>query len=742
MGCSCQKELVIHPQRAKKNDVGKGKPCELNELPIVQKPEAIKSEVQSEEVHQHLQQSPEKSSLQEPLQVNQSPLRLLPIEDLSPKDLAGLEASSVQKQLDSSPSTHKKASFAIIPSPVQRAKDILKQEVAIKDQNFKILKHIAVESSNSKSQYLPPVLSPSKQKTLHFNLTPESRIVSNHTLSSPNIKFKSKLEPNAVNSNGFVLKPKFIEDVGGQFDQDDPPSFSCEGSIEEAVRYSDCSSPEELINEIASKKIVVQKKHLQQTVEIELGKKRELNSLKQKDELQSLKKRPELQEFNSPKYKSRVSSIRGEVRAAVESGQTLEVPNSKANPDLNSSINRAPNTNENSICFDGKKEFSGFYTKMKSKFATGKGKKSNLLQEVQKETNNKSVYIGVEDPAENMNAPKSMRDLLAERSISGNIRKPRPQNENPKKNFTRIEQAEQKKRPEFMKKDSLENFHYSVSLHVNKNSHQLNISEQENQNPFGKATSIDENLTEKKFLLVPESKPKQLVKDYEIKQTTGPESDNENSSDDLTVKFGLKPRPTGGTNEEGQSIDYSSISKDPNNNFTAGKLMHADDAHKDSSIQRGSVNNTLTFRADKESAMQKDNSEKRVLDNKTVYTFARSTLNDKSAEMRNHQDTCKSPSLNQDISRAVNQDQSLLKTLMLSHRHKLSPEASFTGSPTQSLRKPQHNRFQSVSHISFVKPIDKNRLQKMTTDGSMVPVANEAEFVRKSNTKDENSKQV
>jgi hypothetical protein len=741
MGCSCQKALVIHPQPAKKHQHLEGYSIKMKEVPISDQAIAQGAEGHIEIVPPTLQQSPEKSSLHVPLEENQSPSSLLPIEEFSPKEFAGLEASSVQKNMESSPSTQKKASFAIIPSPVQRAKDILKQEVSIRDQNLKILKHIPVES-NSKSQFQPAVLSPSKQKGFHFGLTPENRIVSNHTLSSPHIKFKSKLEYAPVNSAAFVLKPKFIENGGGQFDQDDPPSFSCEGSIEEAVRYSDCSSPEELINEIDSKKIYGKKISLQHVVENEPSKKRELIALKQKEEFHPLKPRTELREYSSPQHKPKVSSIRGDLKPVIESGQTLEVPNSKGNPDLNSSINRAPNTNENSICFDGKKEFTGFYNKMKSKFATGKGKKSNLLQEVQKDSTNKSVYLGVEDPAEVNNAPKSMRDLLAERSVGGNHRKPRPHNENQKKNFTQIEQTEDiANRTGFMKKDSIENFHYSVSLHVNKNSHQLNISEQDNQNHFGKATSIDGNLTEKKFLLVPDSKPKQLVKDYEIKQTTGPESENENSSDDLTVKFGQKPKPAGGTIEEGQSIDYSSISKEPNHNFTAGRLLHADDPHKESSIQRGSVNNTLTFRADKESGIHKDNSDKRVQDNKTVFTFARSTLNDKSAELRNHQDTCKSPSLNQDVSNAVNQDQSVLKTFLLSHRHKLSPEASFTGSPTQSLRKPQHNRFQSVSHISFVNPIDKTRLQKMTTDGSMAPIANENEFVRKSNTKEHPSKQ-
>ena len=741
MGCSCQKALVIHPQPAKKLQQLEGKSNKIEEVPISDQAIAQGAERQIEKVPQSLQQSPQKSTLQVPFEENQSPSSIVPIEDFSPKELAGLEASSVQKNMESSPSTQKKASFAIIPSPVQRAKDILKQEVAIKDQNLKILKHIPVES-NSKSQFQPAMLSPSKQKALQFSLTPESRIVSNHTLSSPNIKFKSKLESTPVNPTPFVLKPKFIENGGGQFEQDDPPSFSCEGSIEEEVRYSDCSSPEELINEIESKNKFSKKKSLQHPLEIEPSKKREFVPLKQKEEFHHIKPRLENHEYNSPHHKPKVSSIRGDLKPVVESGQTLEVPNSKGNQDLNSSINRAPNTNENSICFDGKKEFTGFYNKMKSKFATGKGKKSNLLQEVQKDSTNKSVYLGVEDPAEANKAPKSMRDLLAERSVGGNLRKPRPHNENLKKNFTQIEHTENiSNRNDFMKKDSLENFHYSVSLHVNKNSHQLNISEQDNQNHFGIATSIDGNLTEKKFLLVPDSKPKQLVKDYEIKQATGPESENENSSDDLTVKFGMKPKPVGGTIEEGQSIDYSSISKEPNHNFTAGRLVHADDPQKESSIQRGSVNNTLTFRADKESAVHKDNCDKRVHDSKTVFTFARSTLNDKSAELRNHQDTCKSPSLNQDISNAVNQDQSVLKTLMLSQRHRLSPEASFAGSPTQSLRKPQHNRFQSVSHISFVKQIDKNRLQKMTTDGSMVPIANENEFVRKSNTKDHTSKQ-
>lgn len=740
MGCSCQKALAVLPQPMKKNQPLKGKPPKTNDQQAAKLEDPHLVMPQMEKDPQNNQPFPDQPSLVVPGEENQFPSSVLPIEELNSKDLAGHDASSAQKHMESSPSTQKKASFAIIPSPVQRAKDILMQEVAIKDQQTKILKHIALES-HSKTQFQPAMMIPSKHKAFHFSPTPESRVISNHTLSSPHIKFKSKLEQAAPTATAFVLKPKFIENGGGQFDQDEPPSFSCEGSIEEAVRYSDCSSPEELINEIESKKIKEHKKSLQLVAEKDSVKKRDFVSPKPKEESQPFRHRFEPHEFNSPEQKPKLGSIRGEVKPVVESGQTLEVPNSKCNQDLNSSIQRAPNTNENSICFDGKKEFTGFYNKMKSKFATGKGKMSNLLQEVQKDTNNKSVYLGVEDQVDNKNAPKSMRDLLAERPTGGNLRKPRPQNENLKKNFTQIEQPESKiHRREFLKKDSLENFQYSVSLHVNKNSHQLNISEQD-QNPFGKATSIDGNMTEKKFLLVPDPKPKQLVKDYEIKQTTGPESENENSSDDMTVKFGQKPKPPGGTNEEGQSIDYSSLSKDPNNNFPAGRLLPAEDLHKETSFNRGSANNTLTFRADKESAMNKDHSDKRVLDNKTVFTFAKSTQNDKSADLRNNQDTCKSPSLNQEASRAANQDQSVLKTLMLSHRNKLSPEASFTGSPTQSLRKPQHNRFQSVSHISFVKSMDKNRFQKMTTNGSLMPASFDPEFVRKSNTKDHTTKQ-
>ena len=586
------------------------------------------------------------------------------------------------------------------PSIIPRAKNKpLSNNNIQSPQNNDIEKIIgSPHSIKKKSSQMNGSISPprklSKVQSKEDNISPQRDISKKNIVQFKVVKdndFHAHTDKIVYDDKSIIKDPPNVQDI-------DIPSLSFVGeSIDHNDRSSDQSNPIDLIRDSPSLHIDDRNRNQLKNLE-------DSPDRSDEDENRGLQRISTMNKKNSKEeellfgvetqeIKNR-KSARGTTTLPLKNKITINVVQSNKDVLNNSAINRSY-MNDNSIHFESRDEFTSHYKNLKSKFAVSKNKKSNILKDLTKGKDS-SVLLGIEESGNNEEQQKSMKSLKAENISAVKLQQKhkRSDDNNLKKVKTGIHIVSPPILVEPLNNDT---HHQKITQKPKMDLGGLNL---ELYPSYSKSATID---VVKRYSK-PSDEPsvnyrENSQQDAAEKSPRGLESD---SSDQETVKF--EPRFV--TAKEGDQIfmnsdDCSSIGSKEMKSVLKESLI-AEENLKDSIKNKESINNTMTFRADKESANMRESSDKRGMpdNSKTVFTFARSSLG--KGETNGDRDLNLSPSINQDrIARVSSQGQSYMKPLVADYRPKVSPEISFTGSPNQSIIKTKQNRFQPFSQMNY-----------------------------------------